>query len=67
MMTDRIREIIAQTDLRYNEHQNVQWRKEELARLITQVVNECCDIMMELRTRPADLAVRDIKQHFGMK
>ncbi len=31
------------------------------------IVRECCDIFVELRTRPADLAVKDVKQHFGVE
>ena len=31
------------------------------------LVQECCDIFVELRTRPADLAVKDVKKHFGVE
>jgi hypothetical protein len=31
------------------------------------IVRECCDIFVELRTRPADLAVKDVKKHFGIE
>ena len=31
------------------------------------IVRECCDIFVELRTRPADLAARDVKKHFGVE
>ena len=31
------------------------------------IINECCDIFVELRTRPADLAVLDVKSHFGVE
>jgi homoserine kinase len=31
------------------------------------IVQECCDIFVELRTRPADLAVKDVKKHFGVE
>ncbi len=31
------------------------------------IVRECCDIFVELRTRPADLAVKDVKKHFGVE
>lgn len=40
-----------------------QMYSQALARLIVQ---ECCDIFVELRTRPADLAVKDVKKHFGV-
>ncbi len=38
-----------------------------LKKLAELIVRECCDIFVELRTRPADLAVKDIKQHFGVE
>ena len=31
------------------------------------IVRECCDIFVDLRTRPADLAVKDVKKHFGVE
>jgi hypothetical protein len=31
------------------------------------IVRECCDIFVELRTRPADLAVLDVKKYFGIE
>ena len=31
------------------------------------IVKECCNIFVELRTRPADLAVKDVKKHFGVE
>ena len=46
------------------------WPREDL--LVLQdfaelIVRECCDIFVELRTRPADLAVKDVKKHFGVE
>jgi hypothetical protein len=38
--------------------------EEKFAELI---VRECCDIFVELRTRPADLVVLDVKKHFGVE
>ena len=38
--------------------------KEKFAKLI---VTKCCDIFVECRTRPADLAVKDVKKHFGVE
>ena len=38
--------------------------KEKFAQSIVQV---CCDMFVELRTRPADLAVKDVKKHFGLE
>lgn len=37
---------------------------DEFAKLIIQ---ECCDMIVELRTRPADLAVKDVKKYFGVE
>ena len=31
------------------------------------IVRECCDIFVELRNRPADLAVKDVRKHFGVE
>lgn len=31
------------------------------------IVKECCEVFVELRTRPADLAALDVKRHFGIK
>ena len=31
------------------------------------IIRECCNIFVELRTRPADLAVLDVKKHFGIE
>ena len=31
------------------------------------IIRECCDIFVELRTRPAELAVKDVKKHFGIE
>ena len=38
--------------------------KEKFAQTIVQA---CCDMFVELRTRPADLAVKDVKKHFGLE
>jgi len=46
------------------DHNEVEKVMEKFAELI---VRECCDVFVELRTRPADLAVKDVKKHFGIK
>lgn len=38
----------------------------ELQAFAELIIRECCDIFVELRTRPADLAVKDVKKHFGI-
>lgn len=47
-----------------NPEYSVVFNKNKFAELL---INECCDIFVELRTRPADLAVKDVKLHFGIK
>jgi hypothetical protein len=39
----------------------------EVAKFAELIVRECCDVFVELRTRPADLAVKDVKKHFGVE
>ena len=46
------------------ERLGIEHKFEKFAELIVQ---ECCDIFVELRTRPADLAVKDVKKHFGVE
>jgi hypothetical protein len=40
---------------------------EQMEQFAELIVQECCDIFVELRTRPADLAAVDVKNHFGVK
>lgn len=40
---------------------------DQIERLMRLVVKECCDVFVELRTRPADLAALDVKKHFGVE
>ena len=40
---------------------------DELEKFAELIVRECCDVFVELRTRPADLAVKDVKKHFGVE
>ena len=39
----------------------------DLRKFAKLLVLECCDIFVDLRTRPADLAVKDVKKHFGVE
>lgn len=41
--------------------------KENIQKFAELIAKECCDIFVELRPRPADLAVKDVKLHFGIK
>lgn len=66
-MNERIQELLIKAHKQtnggiYNGHLS-EWT-EKFAELI---VRECCDIFVELRTSTADLAVKDVKQHFGVE
>jgi hypothetical protein len=39
----------------------------QMKKFAESIVRECCDIFVELRTRPADLAVLDVKKHLGVE
>ena len=56
--------VYAKTDGYGNDHYRRVTNYEKFAELIIQ---ECCNIFVELRTRPADLAVLDVKKHFGIE
>jgi hypothetical protein len=41
---------------------------DEMARFANFIVNECCQMMIDMETKyPANLTVREIKKHFGIK
>lgn len=62
-MNTVLEQLLAQSKLQpYYDEQAGQIEK--FAELI---VRECCDVFVELRTRPADLAVKDVKNHFGVE
>jgi hypothetical protein len=73
-MNERIRELAEQARKYADENRpgsfvkyDPEWfvlYNEKFAELI---VRKCCDIFVELRTRPADLAVKDVKKHFGVE
>ena len=67
-MNDKIKELVKQAivDVKdeFGHWIGSDFDKEKFAELI---VRECCDIFVELRTRPADLAVKDVKKHFGVE
>jgi hypothetical protein len=58
----RIQELAEQAGFDLGNGQS--YKVENFAELI---VKECCDIFVELRTRPADLAALDVKKHFGVE
>ena len=63
-MNKRIQELTTQCNFTDQDIEDLGPGLEKFAELI---IKECCDIFVELRTRPADLAVKDIKQIFGVK
>jgi len=62
-MNKRIQELAEQAEL----NATLLFNKEKLEQFAELIVRECCDVFVELRTRPADLAVLDVKKHFGVK
>ena len=64
-MNERIKQLAQNAGSIYDPQEGIQvFNKEKFAQL---VVQECCDIFVELRTRPADLVVKDVKKHFGVE
>jgi hypothetical protein len=63
-MNEKFLELAKQAGLKFPSETALSPMEEKFAELI---VRECCDIFVELRTRPADLAVKDVKKHFGVE
>jgi hypothetical protein len=71
-MNERIRELwdrAAESAAAYPSGANNSWETQVdfMDKFAQLIVRECCDIFVELRTRPADLAVKDVKKHFGVE
>ncbi len=66
-MNERIRELAEQCGFRSNPDIYDRNQSFDIERFAELIVKECCDIFVELRTRPADLAVKDVKKHFGVE
>ena len=71
-MNEKIRELAKNVDAVFDviamgRHDGVLFTETELERFAELIVRECCNIFVELRTRPADLAVLDVKKHFGVE
>lgn len=68
-MNERIRELAEEHGF-IHEHMSIGERNDALTKyqeFAELIVRQCCDIFVELRTRPADLAVKDVKKHFGVE
>ena len=66
-MNERIRKLADQADKLVSEENKYYGLMEYSEKFAELIVRECCDVFVELRTRPADLAVKDVKKHFGVE
>ena len=71
-MNERIKELALQAGFSFKyktapDELNPGHKLQDLEKFAELIVRECCDIFVELRTRPADLAVKDVKKHFGVE
>ncbi len=73
-MNERIQELAEQAGLKVESWMTnspkpfqILGGTEEFEKFAELIVRECCDVFVELRTRPADLAVKDVKKHFGVE
>jgi hypothetical protein len=70
VMNERIKQLAKQTGYIWHasgDPQVYEFTPEKLNEFAELIVRECCDMFVELRTRPADLAVKDVKKHFGVE
>ena len=64
-MNEKIKQLAQNAGSIYDPQEGIHvFNREKFAQL---VVRECCDIFVELRTRPAALVVKDVKKHFGIE
>ena len=71
-MNTRINDLIdAATEIveAYDPDTGVTYQREffDKEKFAQSIVLVCCDMFVELRTRPADLAAKDVKKHFGLE
>ena len=66
-MNERIKELAVQAGYLPDMFGIGHWDMPECKKFAELIVRECCDIFVELRTRPADLAALDVKKHFGVE
>ena len=62
--SERIDAYVMSTDLRRNEHQPAQWRREELARLTERIIRDCARVVFD-NTGPR--CALNVLEHFGLK
>lgn len=62
--SERIKAYVMSTDLRRNEHQSAQWRREELARLTERIIRDCARVVFD-NTGPR--SALNVLEHFGLK
>jgi len=67
MMNNRIEELAQCNERILNFFQTGPVQRAAIEQFAELIVQECCDIFVELRTRPADLAALDVKKHFGVE
>lgn len=64
-MNQHILKLFDKSGLEYNFDPMLWLKYEHFAELIVQ---ECCTMMLDLETKyPANLTIREIKNHFGLK
>lgn len=73
-MNERIRLLALQAGIKYGSAVGYFYTPatdgittQDMEKFAELIVRECCDIFVELRTRPADLAAKDVKKHFGVE
>ena len=66
-MTERIQELIEKASKDFPFTVRAYVPELFLAKFAELIVLECCDIFVERRTGPTDLAVKDVKKHFGVE
>ena len=68
-MNTRIKELISKTPLRYNEHQNVEFRNSELEKFAELIIRECakCGSKAMYPDSDPDYVGRKIREHFGVE
>ncbi len=61
---EHMKRLVSSTPLRYNDHQNVAWRKEELEKFAELIIRECAMVVFS-NTGPK--SALNVLEHFGLK